>query len=153
MRPATRLLLAFSILMLTCIGLLLWMLARNIQRGWPEKQVERCENLGLRVRQYHEKHGNYPAALHQLVDGGMVTEKEYENLKFQTGPWSERIEWSYHPPGETHGIALFSGAPVFPHRGSSGMYVFGTAAGGAQAIGEEKLEWFMKRTGVEWTPR
>ena len=150
MRPATRLFLAFSALILICLGFLVWMHVRNLRESWAGEQLKRCSSLGLLVKQYHERHGSYPATLHALVDGNLVTEKEYRSLKFQTGPWSESLEWQYHVPADSHDVILFSGQPVVPHRGGEGMYCFGWTGGMTQEIGREKLPWFLKRPGMEW---
>ena len=153
MRPATRLFLAFSALILICVGVLVWMHVRNLRESWTGEQLKRCASLGSLVQQYHERHGTYPKTLRELVDKRLLTEKEYGKLKFQTGPWSESLEWQYHAPVESHDAILFSGQPVVPQRGGEGMYFFGWHGGMTQGIGQEKLAWFLKRPGMEWIRR
>jgi hypothetical protein len=153
MRPATRLFLAFSALLLVCGVFFVWMAARDYQQSWTGVQLKRCSTLGALVRQYHERHGVYPESLRGLVDKHLVTDKVYGKLKFQVRPWSEYLEWQYHAPQNSQNAILFSGHPVAPDCGSEGMFVFGFADGSTQAIHKKDLQWFMKRTGVDWMRR
>ena len=150
MRPATRLFTAFSILMLVCIAVLAWVHVKNLRTTWPKEQASRCATLCSHLKRHSQQNGCYPCALHDLVDGGVMTEKEYEALKFQSGPWSGRMDWRYHAPRNVREVVLFSGKPVATNRGGDASYVFGFADGATLVVAEKHLVWHINRTGAEW---
>lgn len=97
---------------------------------------------------YHEKHGVYPTSLRDLISDGHTTEEEYLKLRFQESPWSKPMEWIYIQPEKMEDTALFSGAPVIPWRGSSGIYFFGRADGGMNGITGDKMSYWMARPEI-----
>ena len=150
MRPATRLLLAFSILMLACVGLLARIHVRNLRESWPKEQARRCSLLCASLLRHRQQLGSYPHTLHDLVHGGMLTEQQYEGLKFQADPWSEHLEWQYHTPGDEHEIVLYSGQPAVASRGEDALYFLGFANGAIIETPAKHLSWHLKRTATQW---
>ena len=118
------------------------------QSEWPGEQARRCMILSRMLFPYHEKHGAYPVSLRDLVRDGHTTEQEFLELRFQECPWSNPMEWIYKQPEKPGDTALFSGAPVIPWRGSSGIYYFGRADGGVNGITGDKMTYWMTRPEI-----
>lgn len=126
----------------------IWIHIHNRQSEWPGEQSRRCMSLSRMLIPYHEKHGIYPASLRDLIRDGQMTEQEYLGLRFQESPWAEPVEWIYMQPEKTDDTALFSGTPVIPWRGSSGIFFFGRADGGVDGITGDKMSYWMTKPEI-----
>jgi len=106
--------------------------------------MRRCVAIAGLLTKYHEKNGSYPESLHDLVDGGLITPEAYHDLMFQPGPRAQSQEWCYLKPSAVTDFAVYSGEPVFPWKGASGMYLIGSPDGGCQKFTEGKIPFYIR---------
>lgn len=150
MRPATRLLLAFSMVLLACVAGFWHIHARNLRACWPAEQSRRCAQLSSLVAHYHDTHGSYPKTLDDVLDGQSLPASAYEALLFQESPWSARTAWQYHPPSAAGDAILFSGRACISTTPDEALFIFGWPDGTTQQIARKDLAWHLKRSNLSW---
>jgi hypothetical protein len=148
-KPIQRLIIIAGLVAIVA-GILSWYVTnRERQKNWPRTQSVRCVALANLLYKYEQKNGSYPESLRDLVDKGLISSTEYQKLMFQDSPRAKAIEWRYFQPSSLTKFALLSKQPIYPWKGSSGVYIIGKPDGYCESIGESKLSWYMKMIQAE----
>ena len=148
-KPVQRLIIT-AVLAAIMAGIASWyVLDRERQRHWHGNQMRRCAALANLLYQYEQKKGYYPESLRDLEINGLISPSDYQNLMFQESPQAASKEWQYYRPSSLTGIALLSKQPIYPWKGSSGIYIIGRPDGSVESFSDAKLAHYMKTIQAE----
>lgn len=112
---------------------------RNTQRDWPGKQLQNAVMLGEALSGYRQVHASYPVRLDDLVAGGTLDQREFDQLQFRSEPRAEPEAWIYKTPAQITDIAIVGPSAIVPWSGHSGFTVTARADGGGELISSSKL--------------
>ena len=113
---------------------------RNAQRDWPGKQLQNAVTLGEALAGYRQVHGSYPVRLDDLVAGGTLDQRTFDQLQFRSEPRSEPEAWIYKSPDQITDMAIVGPSAIFPWSGHCGFTVTARADGGGELIPASKLD-------------
>ena len=113
---------------------------RNAQRDWPGKQLQNAVTLGAALSDYRQVHGSYPVRLDDLVAGGTLDQRAFDQLQFRSEPRADPEDWIYKTPDQLTDIAIVGPAAAFPWSGHSGYTVTARADGGGELISGSKVK-------------
>jgi hypothetical protein len=113
---------------------------RSTQRNWPGKQLQNAVTLGEALSDYRQVHGSYPVRLEDLVAGGTLDQRAFDQLQFRSEPRAEPKDWLYQTPDQITDIAIVGPSAIIPWSGHSGFTVTARADGGGELLSGAKLK-------------